>query len=471
MKHLLFRIVLILFVGMIISIRNEIRIVFMYSDFDRKETSRLDMPSTTVGMSCKFANMTTVLSNPILEWRENYPSPVSNLLKLYVYDNIPSELNVEEELYQRYCTDSKINSNYKAELALLQLFRSFPGRTMNPKEADIFVVPYLHAGHCLLAPGWKLYCGHVPRYVVDEWIQHNLTYLDINTRSRHLFFNVAGFSHTKKVMRRTALLALTSGPRIHNSPRGHIIIPQFNDHPHFQPSYTRVEDDDWWTRKRKYAFVSYHGESNPNMKKLSGRKFRRWFRQDIERHVITQQNGTFGGLPFVMRHTYQGGDVVVENEVDIYQKYAESTFCPVLPGDNSWQRRFFDVILSGCLPIVLYWNTSQGTTWFVPPSMERQSPTIQMAYPFAKGLFSDVDLAIDYESFVIQCPGNEGDISDFSSLRKTMLRMLEHEPEEIRRRQLQMKEVALAFSYGLGNDAHRYNDAFARIIRAIKSMI
>jgi Exostosin family len=475
MKKWMFRVARILFLAMIILIFHEINTIIMFGkktfDFDRKEDSRLDMPSSTLGMSCKFANITTVLSNPILEWRDNYPSPVSNLMKLYVYETLPSELDVEKELYQRYCTDSNMNSNYKSELALLQLFRSFPGRTMNPKEADIFVVPYLHAGHCLLAPGWKLHCSHVPRYMVDGLMPHNLTYWDTNTRGRHLFFTVAGFSHTKKVLRRTALLALTSGPRIHNSPKGHIIIPQFNDHPRFQPSRIRADDDEWWTRKRNYAFVSYYGESNPNMKKLSGRKLRRWFRQDIERHVITQQNSTFGGLPFVMRHTYEGGDVVTESEVDIYDKYADSIFCPVFPGDNSWQRRFFDVILSGCLPIFLYWNTTQGTTWFVPPSMDRLSPTIEKAYPFVKGLFSGIDLAVDYDSFVIQCPGNEGDLSNFSSLRETMLRMLEQEPEEIRQRQLQMKKYALAFTFGLGNDAHRYNDVFSRIIRAIKSLI
>jgi hypothetical protein len=472
--HFCFRILLILAVGVVILVVNEIRVVSLIGrniNVDDRTASRMDVPSSNLEISCKFANVTTVLSNKILPWRDDYPSPVSNLLKVYVYEKLPNELDIEEELYQRYCTDSKFNSNYKAELALLQLFRSYPGRTINPNEADIFVVPYLHAGHCLLAHGWNMYCSHIQRSLVENWIHQNLTFWNMNTRRRHLFFNVAGVSHTKKVLRRTAFLALTSGPRIHNSPPGHIIIPQFNDHPHFQPSYICMDDDDWWTRKRRYAFVSFYGEVNPNMKKLSGRKFRRWFRQDIERYVIAQKNSTFAGLPFVMKHKYEGGDVVVETEIDIYQKYAESTFCPILPGDNSWQRRFFDVILTGCLPIVLYWNNSQGTTWFVPKSLDRVSPTIQMSYPFAKGLFSDDNLAIDYESFVISCPGNEGDLSDVSCLRESMLRMLEHEPDEIHVRQLQMKKFASAFTYGLGNDAHRYDDAFARIIRAIKVLI
>jgi hypothetical protein len=46
--------------------------------------------------------------------------------------------------------------------------------------------------------------------------------------------------------------------------------------------------------------------------------------------------------------------------------------------------------------------------------------------------------------------------------------LLLRRPDEIRKRQLAMKKVALLFTFGLGKDAHRYHDGFDRIMKALR---
>jgi hypothetical protein len=228
---------------------------------------------------------------------------------------------------------------------------------------------------------------------------------------------------------------------------------------------------------------------NAAMRGLSGRKFRRFFRWDM----LAYNQSTIGdGWPYLLSKLEYGGSNWKKEREATYREYQDSVFCPILAGDMAWQRRFFDAIMSGCLPVVLAWKmTSTGeTSWFVPESKDMFTYSISEAYPFPTGLFgahaaSNVSsgrhaanqydeerlLAIDYESFVVQCPGNVTHEHNVSSLRTTMHDMLINGKDDIRRRQLKMKEVALAFSYGLGKDAHRYNDAFARIIRALRHYV
>ena len=120
--------------------------------------------------------------------------------------------------------------------------------------------------------------------------------------------------------------------------------------------------------------------------------------------------------------------------------------------------------------MVLAWKVPHGTSWFVPHyNRNPVASTIEESYPFAKGVFGgDEEIEVDYEAFVVQCEGNEQDERDVSCLRKHMLELLKNRPDEIRRRQLNMKKAAIAFTFGMGSDAHRYNDAFARVIRGLK---
>jgi hypothetical protein len=275
-------------------------------------------------------------------------------------------------------------------------------------------------------------------------------------------------------------LAITTGPRRKAFPT-ELVVFQFNDAPRFQPSQLLAKTEDWWIRPRKYAFSFFFGANNPNMRfMIGGRRFRTYFRQDMEQHY-GDTNTTIAGMPYqlhVLSTTTATADHGVNSDKLNYafDSYQNSIFCPVLAGDTSWQRRFFDAILSGCLPLVLMWDTPKhmgGKSWFLPTIENTRSITfsVQQTYPFAKGLFpgdEEQEVEIDYESFVVECPGNPVNESDVSSIRLTVEDMLRNRPDEIRQRQLAMKKVALSFTFGMGDDAHKYNDGFARMIRALR---
>ena len=389
-------------------------------------------------------------------------SPVGDLLRIYVYENLPKKIgkDVEDFLYDRFRQSRPIVT---CELPWIMLFRSFPGRTWNPDEADLFVVPYAHGGHCEYYEGWETQCRHVPTVLTRRVLFSSMPYY-LGNETRHLFLVSSGrevvhFRLLKKP------LVLSYGPLVGDPPPpGHLISTIFNDMPHYQPSVLLSRSEDWWTRPRRYSFVCFSGESNPRMK-TSGRRFRRYFHEDIEAQVGSGSKGMLAGLPYHFEPISGGHG---SNATKAYDLYSNSVFCPVLPGDAGWQRRFFDVILSGCIPVMLSWDIDDEKgqkSWFVP----EVNQSIQHTYPFAKKAFGgDETIEIDYDSMVAECQGNRDKESDVSCLRRTMEDMLLHRPNEIRKKQLQLKRYALAFSLGLGEDAHKYEDGFARTIRVLK---
>jgi hypothetical protein len=272
----------------------------------------------------------------------------------------------------------------------------------------------------------------------------------------HITFRLRDMTHFK----------LVTGPRLPLSKHGVIVVPTFNDAPRFQPSMV-IKSEDWWTRPRKYAFCYYYAERHHGLKKSPNatRRFRGYFSNDI-RQRYHKNEYILGKMPFLNVKMGHGEREWPSIKAEALQAYEDSVFCPVLAGDTAWQNRFFDVIMSGCLPVVLSWRIPEdnATSWFVPHYNARPSTsTIQESYPFFNEL--------DYEAFVIQAPGNESDERDVSSILKVMEEMLLHQPEGIRRRQMLLKDAAIAFTYGLGEDSHRYNDAFARIVRALQSHV
>ena len=302
----------------------------------------------------------------------------------------------------------------------------------------------------------------MPKTVTEKLI-NDLTYFNRETRKRHLFILSAGkdLSHKRLVK---MPLTLTTGPRDNSSDFGTIIISQFNDLPEYQPSKILDQTDDFWTRERPHAFSYFSGKRNSRMGGRGGRRLRKMWEEERSSWNST----TVGGKPF---HYINLNHYDFDKDA-AYKFYQDSVFCPALPGDTSWQRRFYDVILNGCLPLVISWDTPSfphGKSYFVPEghfSMQMDTWSVSQTYPFASGLFPD-ELAIDYSSFVVEAPGNIEHIRDTSSVARKMEELLA-DREELKRRQLQMKEYALLFTMGVGEDAHRYEDEFARIIRTLR---
>ena len=56
-----------------------------------------------------------------------------------------------------------------------KIISKLSGRTYNPDEADIYVVPYPHIGHCMKTPGYTLHCKQLDSYNARNDINYNIT--------------------------------------------------------------------------------------------------------------------------------------------------------------------------------------------------------------------------------------------------------------------------------------------------------
>jgi hypothetical protein len=125
-----------------------------------------------------YDNNFSMFAIPAEKWA-NTSAFVPTKLKVYVYDTLPAKLttNVEKCLIDTYTNTVDHVENFKAELGLVNLFRSYPGRTYNAEEAELFVVPYAAVGHCQCHEGYSWNCAQVPNEEMEEM------------RSRLLFLN------------------------------------------------------------------------------------------------------------------------------------------------------------------------------------------------------------------------------------------------------------------------------------------
>ena len=179
--------------------------------------------------------------------------------------------------------------------------------------------------------------------------------------------------------------------------------------------------------------------------------------------------------------------------VDMFELYRDSVMCPILPGDSPWQGRFFDVIRNGCLPVVMEWPLKDGrTSWWIP-----NGHPVEDSYPFFKTIGNSVELIdtnddntrsvttttaaaaaetrsnnlddfeIDYTSFVVRALGDPQNETDMTPMLKAMEQVLA-DPQDVARRQRNMMKYITLFTFGLGKDAHRYDDAFAALMRTLE---
>ena len=428
---------------------------------------------TTLSMIQNMINQST-LDIPI-ELYQNKTSPVKDLLKVYVYDTLPPHLSTDlMDDVIRHAHDS----NHVTDITLIKLFQTFPGRTHDPNQADIFVVPYPHITHCFHTVAYKLNCGNLRMEDTTSVFQY-LQYYNKTTAHKHLMLLADGEYQAHRWLLKKPLLTMY-GPRWEDntyrdrseSPSGHIIIPQFNSRPDFQPSIVlhKLQQQLHQQKPKRYSLSFVAGAVNRIMGKNSARRFRKYFFEEL------QQRTNISGLPFVtgdqLLSLSGGGGPTTANE--LYENYyPNSILCPILPGDTTWQRRFFDVMACGCLPVVISYplkpNSKRGnrTSWFLPEpttskhTVHRHVWSVEETYPF-----TDI---IDYRSFVVECPGNHTHPEDMSHIIPTCIEdLITNHPDIIQQKQEALRKVVLKVLYGVGPDAHRYDDAFAQLIRSLR---
>lgn len=391
---------------------------------------------------------------PEIEYRRNFTS-LSCSVSFFVYD-LPYELSTGLEkivLYGKNDTRNMGNENAETELALVRLFRTSPCRVQDPYTADFYVVPYLHAAHCQTYEGYRKGCGNV-RYYKTSNLVASLKYYNESSSARHVFILGWG-TFTSHELLESQPLTLSAGPKgAGHANNNTIVIPILNDHIRCQPSKLHM---DFENRTKAFSFV--YGGLNPRMRRKSGKRYRVYFADEVR----SWNESTVAGMPYILTKLEDGSKVDSDSLLALYR---QSVICPVLPGDICWQRRFFDVILSGCIPLVIEWNVKGQRTWFVPRP-HHYIFGIDQAYPFYKGDFHNASFEIDYNSFVLRYHADASDETNFSSMKQFVEQALVGK-KELQRKQTMLAKYAPILSYGVGSDAHKYKDAFWGVLQALK---
>ncbi len=317
-----------------------------------------------------------------------------SFLKIFLYNNtVLSDKNVT------CLDDSMVSTTYSATL---NLFATFEGRTFEPSEADLFVVPSLR-----LAFG----SSHLPlsELPLKDWLKHFWNY-----PTKHLFLL------PEEPIAKLTLLS-------NASQTVSIRLPPFNPHPALQPSAIAYRSENWWQRTRPLWFVSSD---------VSGD----YYNDSVTFHAFVKHAM---GMNATKNRSFVLLDPLEVDSTEMLSSLQQSLFCPCFFNDDSTSvQRFFDAILSGCIPIL-------------PKSATGQTD----ALPF--------DCAVDYEEFVIVADASA--VSD-GSIFQAMERASQNITDLMHRRS-KLRKYALILSYGVGHDAHVYQDAFWHVLRDAKDLL
>jgi hypothetical protein len=146
------------------------------------------------------------------------------------------------------------------------------------------------------------------------------------------------------------------------------------------------------------------------------------------------------------------------------QLYQQSIFCPIISGDDAVQKRFFDAMLQGCIPLVPYFPKSiEGDTY--PTFFQWNGrPSIRQTYPWSKGTFrGDPQAGIDYMDLVLPFDGFAPESSIQDVVRETLFNTT-----HLRQLRRTLMTYAPLFTFGLDENLQQSMDGFSATFVAIR---
>lgn len=405
-------------------------------------------------------------------------------LKLFIYNTLAEEFSIEAVstcINNKYNADRSNNcdwdpvvcnenssgtypyynlyrTNFNNDVVLLKRFLRYEHVTKDPNEADLFIVPpYPHKSHCLCQqkdPN-HIMCSYSYKYIESEII-NKMEYFKAHL-SKHLFILGSDWALANPPLRKKSILQLSLGSADGCRKRGKdvsfncgsLVVPYVNTDVDYQPNSLANLAESWWLdRPRQYSLTAIMG--TPSHLQVRG---------ELYSNATTLLGEEIGGLPIHL--STSGKNRNLKRHDVAMHIYRNSTFCPVLAGDDCGQKRFFDVILSGCIPIVLrYSSDEQG--W---PSWFRQGAcSIRRAYPFGRGaFFNDTNAGIDYTTLVVEIDASCG----LGCIKPTLENLMMN-PDKIRRLRRSLMGAARLFTYGLEEESYGYPDAFSALLVTLR---
>ena len=347
--------------------------------------------------------------------------------------------------------------NFNADVALVEWFNGYPARTYDPVEADFFVIPFPYASTCYCNRGrdtfWK-YNLDCPFNSVDirNNIISNLSHYNVSTAKKHVWILGLDWWLVREPQWKTLLqqsLSLSLGAS--ELCRGSKSLCPFLIHPYlstkeiYQP--TEVMSRPFWTNPNvTYSVFGAFG-TPPWL------PYRVRFYANESDKLVSQPIQGLAALLFDL-----GGERKIQMIDTMEETYQKSVFCLILPGDTTVQKRFFDVMMNGCIPITPIFPSIEPTE---NSSWKAGGPPMSLAYPYSPVHFQNDSLAgINYlEDLVVTFDGECG----ATCAREAMESVMANETE-LRRLKGNVKKYAPLFAYGLEDNAYRHVDAFAAIL-------
>ncbi|CAE7402844.1 KIFC3, partial [Symbiodinium sp. KB8] len=249
-------------------------------------------------------------------------------------------------------------------------------KAARPEDADVFVVPYLAGLDCFLG-GHKFRCPTRENKQAAELFSL-LVHYSPATRHRHLFLATADI-HSLPLQLQAQPLLISHGATW-GRPSGHLVSPS---------AVTNVvAQSDLPSRTSNSPILFWLAASPTNV-------YRRALFAFLEQFDASLFESEHGG------QVLRAGRVVIHRLERLQdhpaprqfsEELQQAAFCPVPPGETSGGiKRLLDVLLSGCLPVVIVFPTSLGSgrSWW-----RAEGPPVEWSLPFP--------WEIDWERLVVE---------------------------------------------------------------------
>ncbi|CAE8642314.1 unnamed protein product [Polarella glacialis] len=343
------------------------------------------------------------------------------------------------------CTEAGWNGlfsvfrQFATEVILLLKFLAAPPGvlTSDAAEADIFLVPYLAKTDCAESgngrdPCWgKCKCATAVKHLFQE-----LPHYSWQTRGRHLFLATGDIKDLPVEIQAQPLIVSLGASFC----GGHIVVPSPNLDPDLQPKGALENREAGNRAPERHIFAYWFGSNDKTWRKKVVGQMLQYREEGGLRTIVVHDIGSNYETRDVWQTDAGSPQMVIEEMM-------RSVFCPILQGDVPHQKRLFDVMLTGCLPVVVAFpsHVPGEVSWWLPGG-----PPVERMVPFPRD--------IDYRSFVVEVPQEEVESGRFM---EALLKLPEQELKERRSAMLRARPL-IRFDFG-GSGA----DAFSMTLREI----
>lgn len=324
---------------------------------------------------------------------------------------------------------------HAAEVVLLYKLLLLP-RTNDPSKAYLFVVPFLGATAKLVdeCP----YSGTPCRQAViriNRMMGHLTHFNNPEYRSKHLFLSTRDMrdSSLNFLSHQYGAIVLHYGPKLYLPPKKlpEVVVPPIDAGFGY---VTSINDNGI-----VYNIANAHQKSRPIfifvLFQVCNDIRRKW--NKILTEIKSSSGNNLKILMFNITDRQSSTDLSLK---DAQLLMEDAIFCPIPQGDLPYQHRFFDAIVSGCIPVVILnrikvWNGTCHVHFYERFSVDKEmfSPfaCIDLTYPFAS--------IIPWKEIVFEIPSQIFDSSDADKKVASLLKSIS--PQDIKKRQNLMHHV------------------------------